>query len=122
MEILRKHEIPFHLTGGVTSAVYGEPRFTQDIDIVLSNSAVRDRLELLLNSLQDSAFMFDIESFTNAVENEKMFQLFDIVESLKLDVYARELIPGELGRSINIEIFPNVVYPPFLERTLRQPS
>ena len=55
--------------------------------------------------------MFDVESFTNAVENEKMFQLFDIAESLKMDVYARELISGELGRSVKIEIFPNVVLP-----------
>ena len=34
-----------------------------------------------------------------------MFQLLDSVESLKLDIYPRELIPGELNRSVLAEIF-----------------
>ncbi len=31
--------------------------------------------------------------------SDSMFQLLDRVESLKLDIYPRELIPGELSRS-----------------------
>ena len=34
-----------------------------------------------------------------------MFHLLDRIESLKLDIYARELIPGELGRSVPAEVF-----------------
>jgi len=30
--ILERHKVRFHLTGGVTSVAYGEPRLTQDID------------------------------------------------------------------------------------------
>lgn len=40
-----------------------------------------------------------------------MFQLFDSVESLKLDIYPRERIPGELGRSRDVEIFSDVWLP-----------
>ena len=36
-DILHQQEIPFHLTGGVSSIAYSEPRMTQDIDIVVSN-------------------------------------------------------------------------------------
>ena len=34
-----------------------------------------------------------------------MFQLLDRVESLKLDIYPRELIAGELDRSVSQEVF-----------------
>ena len=34
-----------------------------------------------------------------------MFQLLDAEESLKLDIYPRELIPGELDRSVLESVF-----------------
>ena len=40
-----------------------------------------------------------------------MFQLLDTEESLKLDIYAREMIPGELSRSEQLEIFAGVMLP-----------
>ena len=33
-KILDSLEMRFHLTGGVTGTAYGEPRMTQDIDVV----------------------------------------------------------------------------------------
>ena len=33
--LFERHAIRFHLTGGLTSVLYGEPRMTQDIDIVI---------------------------------------------------------------------------------------
>ena len=36
VEIAHSLELPFHLTGGSISSAYGEPRLTQDIDIVIS--------------------------------------------------------------------------------------
>jgi hypothetical protein len=41
VEIFREHSIPFHLTGGVTSTAYGEPRMTQDIDIVIGSDQIK---------------------------------------------------------------------------------
>ncbi len=38
--ILTQHGVRFHLTGGITSVAYGEPRMTQDIDIVVDNPAL----------------------------------------------------------------------------------
>jgi hypothetical protein len=40
-----------------------------------------------------------------------MFQLLDSVEALKLDIYPRELIPGELARSNTIELFEGMFVP-----------
>ena len=104
VEILQRLEIPFHLTGGVTCIAYGEPRMTQDIDIVLQNESTRRQLAQLLSALEQSDFIFDSSAVETAVEDKKMFQLFDSVELLKLDMYPREMIPGELGRSVRTEL------------------
>lgn len=103
--ILNSHGIRFHLTGGITSVAYGEPRMTQDIDIVIDNDAAVLHCESLISSLTNSDFLFDATVLRAAIEGRDMFQLLDTTESLKLDVYPRELIPGELDRSDLIEIF-----------------
>ena len=38
--ILRQIHVRFHLTGGVTSVLYGEPRMTQDLDVVVDKGHV----------------------------------------------------------------------------------
>lgn len=39
-DLLRRHGIRFHLTGGITNIAYGEPRMTQDVDVVLEPQAL----------------------------------------------------------------------------------
>lgn len=109
--ILRNHQIPFHLTGGVTSVAYAEPRMTQDIDIVVENDMFSANLQEVIADLSESDFLFDEPSIRSAVAGQKMFQLLDAAESLKLDIYPRELIEGELKRSETIELFEGVQYP-----------
>ena len=40
IKILQAFQIRFHLTGGVTSIAYSEPRMTQDVDIVIDNDEI----------------------------------------------------------------------------------
>jgi hypothetical protein len=109
--IFRQHAIRFHLTGGLTSVVYGEPRMTQDIDIVIDNQAIATQLDSFISSLDASDFLFDAQAIRHAVEQRGMFQLFDNTEALKLDIYPRELIEGELNRSQVIEVFDGMQLP-----------
>ena len=111
VELFRQQGIRFHLTGGVTSALYGEPRMTQDIDIVVDNAVLTRQLDSFLALLNKSDFLFDATSLQEAVEQRGMFQLFDKVEALKLDIYPRELITGELDRSRSVELFAGVSLP-----------
>jgi hypothetical protein len=103
--------IRFHLTGGLTTALYGEPRMTQDIDIVVDPEALAAELESFIGLLHTSDFMFDETSLRSAVEKGDLFQLLDEVEVLKLDIYPRELIAGELDRSCAVEVFEGVELP-----------
>jgi Nucleotidyl transferase AbiEii toxin, Type IV TA system len=109
--IFERHSIHFHLTGGITSIAYGEPRMTQDVDIVIDNHAVSSQLEPFLESLETSDFMNEPSVIRQAIVSKGMFQLLDRVESLKLDIYAREMIPGELDRSEYIEVFEGMTLP-----------
>lgn len=111
VDILRQDSIRFHLTGGITSVAWGEPRMTQDIDLVIDNAATAQNLESFLDAIQASPFMSDESSIRKAVTNHGMFQLFDSDECLKLDVYVREMIPGELDRSVMVSVFEGVELP-----------
>lgn len=109
--ILNRHGVRFHLTGGITSVAYGEPRMTQDIDIVVDNSAVARSLDAVMAAVVEAGFLFDVDTVRRAVAERGMFQLFDMAEALKIDVYPREMIPGELSRSISLEVFEGMLIP-----------
>ena len=111
IKILHKYKIRFHLTGGITSIAYGEPRMTQDVDIVVDNKAIMTQLDSFLDSLRASDFLFDEAAIRIAIDKRQMFQLLDSVEALKLDIYPRELIPGELERSNSLELFDGITVP-----------
>lgn len=48
--------LPFHIAGGAISSAYGEPRLTQDIDIVVSPDVARIRVDDLIAQLACSDF------------------------------------------------------------------
>lgn len=56
--IAQSLELPFHLTGGSISSAYGEPRLTQDIDIVISPDVAKQRADNLVKQLVSADFLF----------------------------------------------------------------
>lgn len=109
--ILDRLEVRFHLTGGVSTIAYGEPRMTQDVDIVVDPRTLAARLGEFLTAVEAAGFLVDEKATRHAVEHAGMFQLLDLAESLKLDLYPRELIPGELDRSAAAEVFAGLTLP-----------
>ena len=109
--ILRSLRIRHHLTGGIVSVAWGEPRLTQDIDIVIDRVAANANIERLVSEIQSAGYFADEQGIRSAIHNGKPFQLLDEVEILKLDVYPRELIPDELNRSVLTEVFPGFAIP-----------
>ena len=111
VDILAELKVKFHLTGGITSVAYGEPRMTQDIDIVVDNMAIARALDAFTSAASQAGFMLDAKAVRQAVAEKSMFQLFDMTEALKIDIYPREMIPGELGRSKHLEVFEGMLLP-----------
>ena len=78
---------------------------------MIDPEGARQSLAALLDSFSQTDFMYDAPSIRLAVQRGDMFQLLDRIESLKLDLYPREMIPGELDRSESLEIFEGEFLP-----------
>jgi hypothetical protein len=71
----------------------------------------RIRVDDLIAHLACSDFLFTERVLRQAIQSGNLFQLLDKTESLKLDIYPRELIPGELQRSEIMELFAGIFLP-----------
>ena len=109
--VLRRIGIRFHLTGGITAVAYGEPRMTQDLDLVIDAAATTRNLDGLLAALIEAGFYLEESTARAAIERKRMFQILDIEEALKLDLYLEDAIPGELDRSVMAEVLPGLALP-----------
>lgn len=110
-EIFDRLSLPYHLTGGLSTVSYGEPRMTQDLDIVIHPHKLAENLDEFLSELSESNFFYSDSAVREAVKNGRVFQILDTSESLKLDIYPRELIPGELDRSEFRAVITSTKYP-----------
>jgi hypothetical protein len=109
--VVNRFGIRFHLTGGITAVAYGEPRMTQDLDLVIDyDTALRNR-ESFLSALIEAGFHLELTTARNAMDRKTMFQLLDVDQALKLDLYPEASIPGELNRSVMAEVLPGVTLP-----------
>ena len=111
VSLLDRFGIRFHLTGGIASVAYGEPRLTQDIDVVVASERLMAVESEFVAALADAGFLFGEATVHRAIASGGMFQLLEPDEVVKLDVYTRCLIPGELDRSVRTEIFPGMSVP-----------
>ena len=103
--------VRFHLTGGASTIAYGEPRMTQDIDLVVDPQTMAANIGPFLEAVRETGFLVDEETAKKAVAEGGMFQLLDLADSLKIDLYPQEMIPGELARSVLTEVFDGLVLP-----------
>lgn len=53
--VLERFGIRYHLTGGVTAVAYGEPRMTQDLDVVIDSAATARQRDAVLAALSAAA-------------------------------------------------------------------
>jgi Nucleotidyl transferase AbiEii toxin, Type IV TA system len=109
--ILRQNGVRFHLTGGIASVAYGEPRMTQDIDVVVDNVPLSRAADAFMAAVSEAGFLLDLKQVRRAIAEKSMFQIFDMTEALKVDIYPRELVPGELDRSTVIEVLEGMPLP-----------
>jgi hypothetical protein len=110
LEALAGLEIRFHCTGGLVAGSYGEPRFTQDVDIVMGLTGEAAQTRLLIEAL-GSHFLVDRDEVEKAIGRQDMFQALDLETFIKIDFHVGEAVPGELGRSVIRELFPGLSAP-----------
>lgn len=109
--ILEQCRLRYCLTGGAAFIAYGDPRTTQDVDLVVDVERLRECLPQLMTLLAKGQFLLNEETIREAAQSQRQFQLIDLVSTFKLDFYPRELVPGELDRAVKIEIMPGLRLP-----------
>lgn len=83
VEVLEKLEIPYMVTGSLASAFYGEPRSTQDLDIVVR--AEEGQLQEAGERLRKAGLYCDPGAITEAVSVSGMFNAIDPATGWKID-------------------------------------
>jgi hypothetical protein len=101
---LERMNVRYYVTGSIASSLHGEPRATNDADLVAELS-LRDGPRLA-SELGDRFFV-DLEEVEFAVKNERSFNLIDEVELSKVDVFCVHSLgyqAAALGRSVRLDL------------------
>ena len=100
--VLEERSAPYHVTGGLASSFYGEPRLTQDVDFVVRLASAD--AAWVANALSPE-FLVDRNRAARAAETGGMFQALHQELVVKADFHVGESVPGEFSRSRTVELF-----------------
>ena len=101
--------IPYLVTGSVASIAYGEPRLTNDIDIVAGIQ--RRHVAALVAAFPPGEFYVDEEAVVEALRNRGQFNIIHPASGLKVDVIVRQNTPfddSRFARSRRISTAPSL--------------
>jgi hypothetical protein len=92
--------VDFHFTGGIVAGIYGEMRFTQDVDLILVLRGAEQRKALLEAFGED--YFVDEELFNEAIDTNGMAQAMHLESGTRIDLHIGEGVPGELERTTQV--------------------
>jgi hypothetical protein len=79
-----KLRVPYLITGALASIAYGEPRFTNDIDIVADINL--DQASALRSFFPEDEYYMEVDAVRNAIESRHQFNIIHPSSGLKVDV------------------------------------
>jgi hypothetical protein len=89
--ILDAGGIPYMVVGSFASTAWGEPRSTQDLDLVIDPSPAQ--LDEMLAALAPELYYVDPEVARDALHRRSMFNVIEIATAWKLDLQIRKSRP-----------------------------
>ncbi len=109
VETFERLHIPYLITGSVASMAYGEPRLTNDIDIV---AQIDERhISALVAAFPPDDFYVSEEMIRGAIGRRSQFNIIHPASGLKVDVMLKQETPfdhSRFGRARRI--FPSEFY------------
>lgn len=84
VECLEKLNIPYLVTGAIASIAYGEPRFTNDIDVVVDMRM--DHVDAFKSFFPENEFYLDTDSMREAINRRHQFNIIHPASGLKVDI------------------------------------
>jgi hypothetical protein len=108
--LLEDAEIPYMIVGSFASMVHGEPRTTQDLDIVIDPQPAA--LDHFLAHIDTDAFYVDPDTARDALRRRAMFNIIDMRSAWKIDLVMRknrQFSHEELARRAEQEVLGVIV-------------
>jgi hypothetical protein len=103
--VLENLSIPYLVTGSVASMAYGEPRLTNDIDIVADIRP--SHIPGLLAAFPMEDYYIDEEMIKDAIDRIGQFNIIHPASGLKIDVIIKRAVPFDQSRFERIrKIYP----------------
>ena len=103
-------QIPYLITGSVASMAYGEPRLTNDIDIVAAVEA--QHVAALVAAFPAPSFYLSDEAVRTAIARQSQFNIIHPGSGLKIDVMVLKDTPFDHSRFARARtIRPSETYP-----------
>lgn len=92
-EILKNLKIPYAITGGFAVSVWGKPRYTADIDIVVE--LVEKNIKSLAKKVLaiDKNFYVDEDMVREAIIQKSEFNVIDSDSGMKIDFFVMDNTP-----------------------------
>ena len=88
VEVFERLQIQYLVTGAIASVAYGEPRLTNDIDIVAGMR--EEHISGLLEAFPLHDFYVSEEAITDAIQHQGQFNIIHSSSGLKVDVIIRK--------------------------------
>lgn len=116
IELMEKAKTDYLVIGGIAVGVFGEPRFTQDVDVIIFIE--KTKLEAFLARSEETGFSFDEKTVLSEAEERGVFRVF--LEEFHLDflIASTELERSALKRKVLVKIFDKDVFLPSKEDLL----
>lgn len=95
-QIFESLGIEYVVTGAVAAIFYGEPRLTNDIDIVASIE--KKDIPALLRSFPEDEFYLEREHIEDAIEKGRQFNIIHPASALKIDIMIKKDTPFDQSR------------------------
>jgi len=109
VEVFEDIGVPYFVTGSVASMAYGEPRLTNDIDIV---AGIEDQhIPGLIAGFPADEFYLSEDMIRDAIKRHGQFNIIHPASGLKADVIIRKNTPFDKSRFIRMKrIRPSELY------------
>ena len=88
-QTLESLRIPYLITGSMATIAYGEPRFTNDIDVVVRLAS--HQIDELCRAFPAEEFYISREAVADAVTRGTQFNVLHPTSGLKIDVMVAEM-------------------------------
>ncbi len=99
-QVCERLQIRYVAVGSVATIAYGEPRFTNDVDLVLELSEIL--IDPFCESFPEPEYYLSRIAVENAVRNRRQFNIINTMTSLKADciIPASPFDQAELSRGV----------------------